>query len=209
MKTTKYLIFLLTTLLLASCKGIPYKTVSDTDTETFYVSSNKVECYLYGESEPSLCLQIQDEEDDDDWSLIQDDEIEDFSYTWGTEYELTLVVESLSTGSSTSPYYSYEYEDTTDTDSASTLSTFEISITGSITSDYIKEVSGSNDTYEIFADKEIECNTDSVCEGLKDAIDDNESIMLHLRHPSSSSDPLILRSICSGIQGDDFDDECN
>lgn len=208
MKTTRYLTLLIITLLLSSCKGIPYDDLfgsDNDDEETMFVEAHKAECQLYGASTPTLCLQIK-VDGDTGWSLINEDEIKNFNYSWGYDYILEVEIDELTQTSDNDPAYEYTLKEQTDIDSASKITPFEISISENPTSSYIQKVSGEDNIYKIFDDKEIECE-DDVCDELNDLIDDNKAILMEFQH-QGPSEPLKLIDIECSSTHVTFDATC-
>lgn len=206
MKTTRYLTLFIIAFFLASCKGIPYEDlISSSEDETVDVANYKVECYLYGATDPSLCLQIR--VDDGDWYLIEDDEINNFTYSWGYDYELEVEVEEQTSAADDEPQYEYTLIEQIDKDEASSNDEFEFSISGNPISDYIEKVSGEDNTYEIFGDKEFECDDDD-CDEIDTLINNNQAMLLEFEHQSDPSDPLELKSINCTDNLTDFDTNC-
>ena len=208
MKKIKLLPFLIiSSLTLVGCEGIPIGKVDNTHDETLIINNHKVECKLYNAENSTLCLQVKIK-GDKNWFLLEKDEINGFNYDWGYDFELEVEVEDLLEPPEDSSSKKYTHKKIIERSSASTVQTFDISISDTTTSSYIKKVSGKDNIYKIFDDKEISCLTD-ICAILDQLINEDKAILMELKHQSqASSEPLDLVKIKCEETKEKFTEKC-
>jgi len=207
MKPIKLLPLLISSsLTLAACEGIPIGEVDNTHNETMIINNHKVECKLYNEANATLCLQAKIK-DQGDWFLLKENEIQGFNYSWGYDYELEVEVEDLINPPEDSPAEKYTYKKEIQKSLVSTIKAFEISISHSPTTNYIKEVSGKDNTYKIFDEKDIICSPD-ICAELNQLTTDNKAILMELKHQAPASKPLDLIKIKCSADISKFKKDC-
>ncbi len=207
MKKIKLLPFLIiSSLALAGCEGIPIGNIDNTHDETLIVNNHKVECKLYNAVNSTLCLQVKIK-DNDDWFLLEKDEINGFSFDWGYDFELEVEVEDLIDPPENTPSKKYTYKNEVQKSPVSTVLAFDISISDTTTSNYIEKVSDKDNTYKIFDDKEVICVTD-VCAELDQLIREDKAFLMELKHQSPASEPLDLIKIKCSETKDKFIETC-
>jgi hypothetical protein len=207
MKKIKLLpIFISSTLSLAGCEGIPIGKVDNSHDETLIVLSHKAECKLFNAANSTLCLKVNFK-DNDNLLLLEKDEIKGFSYEWGFDYELEVEVEDLIDPPADASSKKYTFKKEIKKSLVSTVQAFDISISEATTGKYIKKVSGKDNTYKIFDDKEVTCLPD-VCAELDQMVADDKAILMELKHQSPTSKPLELIKIKCNETRAKFTEKC-
>ena len=199
-------LMLATNLALIACEGIPIGTFDNTHDEKLIIDGNKVECKLFNAENSTLCLHAKNNKDGAKF-FLEKNEITGFSYDWGYDYELEVEVEKLIDPPQDAPDKKYTFKKQTKKEPASTVQTFEISVSeGSLTT-LIKKVPTKTNTYKIFEDKEIECLPD-ICANLDQFIATDNAVLLELKHQIPATKPLDLVKIKCNAPKDKFLRDC-
>ena len=200
-------LLLLTSLALVACEGIPIGEVDTSHDETLIINNHKKECKLYNAANSSLCLQAKIK-GNNDWFLLEENEINGFSYAWGYDYEIEVEVEDLIDPPQDASDKKYTYKKEIQKSTASTINNnFEISISEGVMTNHIKKVSSKDNTYKIFDDKEITC-LPAVCAELDTFISTDKAVLLELKHQSPTSKPLDLIKIKCNAPKNTFLKDC-
>ena len=200
-------LLLLTSLALVACEGIPIGKVDNSHDEKFIVDNSKKECKVYNCANSSLCLRAKIK-GNNDWFLLEENEINGFNYAWGYDYEIEVEVEDLIEPPQDASDKKYTYKKEIQKSTASTINNnFEISVSSGIIKSHIKKVSSKDNTYKLFDDKEITCLA-GVCAKLDTLISTDKAVLLELKHQSPASKPLDLIKIKCNAPKNTFLKDC-
>lgn len=170
----------------------------DARIEYLRIKHHQVECEGF---QVSLCLLAQ-KEGSDEWVYIYD-QIDGFAYSWGTEYEILVIVESIEAGPADR--------------SNQRLSLLEV-ITSNVPEaneafDYLSRVTHERIVQEapglfrLLGEKTFTCINES-CDALTSAIEQNQSALLTFQHASSDAGSLVLSAVLCAADPLSFNNAC-